>query len=104
MEPVDPKKAGSFLILPLLFTEKIPLNMVPHIGAAFLNAELQLYYVFRCRPFETIGDIEADTLAFGQPLEAFTLNCAVMNKKISAFIIFDETIAFAFIEPFYRAF
>jgi hypothetical protein len=78
--------------------------MFPRIGAAILVAESELSYIFRCRPFGTLGNIEADTLAFRQPLEAFTLDSAVVNEKIAAFIIFDETIAFAFIEPFYRAF
>jgi hypothetical protein len=62
------------------------------------------FYVFCGWAFLALRDIETDTLALIQRLEATSLNSAEMNKHITTVIFFDESKAFAFIEPFYFSF
>jgi hypothetical protein len=70
----------------------------------FTIAVLQDFHVFRGWAFLALRDIETDTLALIQRLEATGLNSTEMNKHITTVILFDEPKAFAFIEPFYFTF
>jgi len=49
--------------------------------------------------FGGIFDFEADSLAFGQGLEAVTLDRSVMDEKILPILLLDEAVALLFVEP-----
>ena len=52
--------------------------------------------------FTTVAfdNVEFNSLAFFQSLEAFTLDCGEMNEYIAAIFAFNETITLFSIKPF----
>ena len=59
-----------------------------------------LYDVLRRGTLVTLNDVELDTVALVQSLEAITLDCRVVNKTVFGTIILrDETEALGVVEP-----
>ena len=61
---------------------------------------LQRPYICCCRAFLALLDVKAHALTLLQGLEAFGLNCTVMNENVIAAIHFDEAKAFSIVKPF----
>ena len=62
---------------------------------------MQLFHVYRHRPFGSLLFLEADTIAFIEALETQSLDTLVMDEQIFSTLRFDETIPLVVIEPFY---
>jgi ABC-type long-subunit fatty acid transport system fused permease/ATPase subunit len=77
----------------------------PIFGGFFSRVRLYLYScnVDSLWAFFTLFDGELHLLAFLKALEALALDRSVVDKNIIAFFAFDETIAFAIIEPLDRS-
>ena len=60
--------------------------------------------VFGLGAFGRIFDFEPDFLAFGQGLEAVTLNRSVMDEQILPILLLDESVALFLVEPLHRSF
>jgi hypothetical protein len=68
------------------------------------NELLDLYNVCRLKPFGTLGNIKGDLIAFGEGLEAVTLNSGEVNKNILTAFLLDEAETLGVVEPFNLAF
>lgn len=61
------------------------------------------HFVLRLQSFLALNDYELYTLAFIQVTVSITNNGIVMDEYIITIFRFNETVAFATIEPFYGA-
>jgi hypothetical protein len=52
---------------------------------------LQLDYIFGCRAFRTVNNLELYPSALLEGFEAFGLNCGVVNEYVFATILLDKT-------------
>ena len=55
------------------------------------NLILQLDYIFGCRAFRTVNNLERYPSALLEGFEAFGLNCGVVNEYVLATILLDKT-------------
>ena len=60
-------------------------------------------YVAGLQTLGTLFDFELNLLALFEVPETFTLDSGVVNEYVLTTLAGDETIAFAAVEPFYRA-
>lgn len=76
-----------------------------HEGAFFYwNNRLQSDDVLSLRAFRALGHGELNRLAFGQGLEAGTLDGAEVSENVRAVFLLQETKTFCFVEPLNGAF
>lgn len=65
-------------------------------------AELSLRDVSRLRTLLPLDNLELDVIAFGERLEAASLNGAEVDKDIGPSLSRDEAVAFGVVEPLHR--
>ena len=58
------------------------------------NLILQLGYIFGCRALRTFNNVELYTSTLLEGLEAFGLNCGVVNEYVFATILLNKTKTF----------
>jgi hypothetical protein len=59
--------------------------------------------ILRLRAFLTLRDGELNPLAFGQSSKAVAHDTGEVGKNVGSRLLFNESKAFAFVEPFYGA-
>src|SRR4030042_6450560 len=93
--------AASLGVVTIIIKRGTPAPCCHGLECLLMGWQIRLdrFYVFRCRTFGPLHNIETDALTFGQRLEASCLNGAVMNEHIPAVILFDEPEALLLIEP-----
>jgi hypothetical protein len=88
---------------PLLFSIKKTASCASPRDAVFFGTRsielLNDLDVFGLGAFGRIFDFEADFLAFGQGLEAVTLDRSVMDEKVLSILLLDEAVALFLVEP-----
>ena len=65
---------------------------------------LQAGDVRSCRALLSVGDVELDTLAFCEGLEAFRLDGGEVYEHVLSRICFDETKTLCLVKPLYSTF
>lgn len=68
------------------------------------SASLQANNIGCLRSAGAVHYVELNSLVLVKGFEAFALDCGIMNENISAFVLFDETVALFSIKPFNSTF
>ena len=96
------RKAGSISTVLSGRNRRGTSDMWFHIGAALPFAAMNLdhFNIFRCWPLEPFVTLKLTRWPSDSVLNPSTEWRSEANKHIATFISFDETKAFAFVEPF----